>query len=419
MLLDFCVENFRSFRDKQIISLIKAKGNELEENNTFHCETKGGGFELLRSAVIYGPNAGGKSNFLRALLAMRQIILHSVEDQHVLEKTIVPFRLDSASSNRATVFSVNFITDDVHYQYGFEATNKKIQKEWLNAYPKCARSRRWFYREWNNAKQQYDWDVKIKGEKKTWQESTRENALFLTTATQLNCKQLLPIQNWFKALIIATGFIGQPLTKQKCESSEKSKILDFLRAADFGIKDIEIEETPFDPKVLPELMPHELKEFIIKETKDQPIVKIKMIHSTKEGEKITFEFNDESLGTQQFFSLAGPFIEILTKGGIVFYDELERSLHPTLLEFIIKCFHSNRLNKHNAQIVFTTHQISLLGAGIFRRDQIWFCKRNKDFASSLFPLSDFPTRKEENFERAYLNDLYGALPFIGTLDLGE
>ncbi|WP_260291415.1 AAA family ATPase [Sedimenticola hydrogenitrophicus] len=419
MLIEFSVANFRSLRESQTFSLAKAKGDELLETNTFTA-TAFNRFELLRSAAIYGPNASGKSNFLMALRTMRQVVLESATSlQRGDRLPVTPFRLHPAAASQPSEFEVTFIVGEVRYQYGFSATAERIHEEWLLAYPK-GRSQRWFGRIWDEQRGGYDWELgnNLSGEKQLWQKSTRDNALFLSTAVQLNSEQLQPIYDWFKNTLRMTQVGGwtAAFSASLCEQSEKAQVMDFLRAADLDIDDIQIEKKTFDVQTLPDDIPEPLRAAIASDMKDKQTVRIKTVHKGSDGEAVIFDLADESDGTQKLFAFAGPWIDALANGYVLFIDELHDNLHPRLVQFLVQLFHNAETNRHNAQLVFTTHETSILNQDVFRRDQIWFCEKTRDQATCLYPLTDFSPRKgRENLELAYLSGRYGAMPYIRPL----
>lgn len=419
MLIEMSVKNFRSFREEQTFSLVKGKGDELCDSNSFEIMASNK-FQLLRSAAIYGANASGKSNFLMALQAMKQTVLTSAAKLQRGDKLpVMPFRLSAASRDTPTEFEATFIVDQVRYQYGFTASQERVHDEWLLAYPK-GRAQQWFTREWIADKNEYEWYLgnNLLGEKQLWQKSTRDNALFLSTAVQLNSEQLQPVFDWFQnTLRLANvGGWGPAFTASMCESDSKSKVMRFLNAADMHIHDIVIENTPFSINALPEDMPEGLRSGIASDMKGKTFFEIKTIRQDTEGHTVMFDFDEESDGTQKFFSFAGPWIDALENGYILFIDELHDNLHPKLVSFLVELFHNSKTNPKNAQLVFTTHETSILNQDVFRRDQIWFCEKDQAYASTLYPLTDFSPRKgRENIELAYLSGRYGAVPFIKNL----
>lgn len=421
MLIEMNVTNFRSIRDLQSFSLVKGTGDELLTTNTFAASAVNG-VDLLRSAAIYGPNASGKSNLLLALQTMKHAVLESAATLQRGDKLpVTPFLLNPDTRDMPSEFEVTFMAAGVRYQYGFAATAERVHEEWLLAYPK-GRSQRWFGRVWNAAENRYDWELgsNLTGEKQLWQRSTRENALFLSTAVQLNSEQLQPVFDWFKETLrlANVGGWGPTFSASLCEKSEKTQIMDFLRAADLNIDDILVESRPFDLTVLPNDMPEPVRNAIASDMKNKKILDIKTVHMDSEGNPVIFDFEDESDGTQKLFAFAGPWIDSLENGRVLFIDELHDNLHPRLVQFLVQLFHNKESNPNNAQLVFTTHETSILNQDVFRRDQIWFCEKDDSNSTTLYPLTDFSPRKgRENLELAYLSGRYGALPFIKSLKL--
>ena len=418
MLIEFSVTNHRSLRKRQTFSMAMAKGDELVDSNSFETVAHKP-LRLLRSATVYGPNAGGKSNFLGALHTMRQTVLKSVSSQSGDSLPVTPFLFSRSTAAAPSEFEVTFVVDAIRYQYGFSASAERVYEEWLFAWPK-GRAQRWFGRTWDEGKGQYHWELgsSLSGEKQIWQKSTRENALFLSTAVQLNSQQLQPVYNWFKNTLRVVYNWDPVFSASFCKKEDqKVKVLDFLKAADLHIEGIRIESEPFDTRSLPDDMPEALRAMIADELMDQEILNIKTVHTSVEGEPVQLDFDEESDGTQKLFSLAGPWTNSLANGCVLFIDELHDNLHPSLVQFLVQLFHSDKTNPNNAQLVFTTHETSILSQDIFRRDQIWFCEKDENQASTLYPLTDFSPRKgRENLELAYFSGRYGALPFVRSPD---
>ena len=287
------------------------------------------------------------------------------------------------------------------------------------------RAQHWFSRIWESEKNSYRWDSgnALTGQKQLWQESTRENGLFLSTAVQLNSQQLKPIYDWFKKILhfADTSQLGPEFTAGFCEKAEqRNQVLAFLKAADLNIDDVVVESEKFSVKHLPGDIPDEVKKKILVDLKDSEIFEIKTVHHSAQGKSIPFEFSEESEGTQTLFAVAGPWLDTLKNGYVLFIDELHNNLHPIIVEFLVRLFHNNETNPKNAQLVFTTHETSILSQDVFRRDQIWFCEKGKDQATQLYPLTDFSPRKDrEKIEASYLAGRYGALPYIRDLKLAK
>ena len=421
MLVDFKVENFRSIKEKQLLSMVATSQKEFTDTHTF-LPTTSKNLSLVKTAAIYGANAAGKSNILKAMEVMQEIVLESGSRYQRGDKLPVKAFLFDNEVNEPTEFEINFIYDEVRYQYGFAATKERITEEWLIAYPK-GRPQNWFARAYNERTKEYKWQFgdKLTGKKQLWQESTRSNALFLSTAVQLNSEQLKPVFDWFADKLKITGVVGwnPSFTMRLCSDAEyKENILKFLKMADMDIEDIEIKKEDFDPAKLPKDMPEELKEDITKDMKGKEIIKgAKFYHLDNYGKKVALDFDDESDGTRKLFSFIGPWIDSLENGNVLLIDELHDNFHPLMVKFLIEMFHNKDMNKSNAQLIFTTHETSVLNQETFRRDQIWFCEK-QNRATTLYPLTDFSPRKGvEDLEKGYLSGRYGALPFFQDISM--
>ena len=421
MLIAFSVENFRSIKEEAQLSLVAGTGKELYDTNVTEPPLPKGvkKIPLLRSAALYGPNAGGKSNLIKALAAMKRIVMTS--SQNLEELPITPFKLSSSTINAPSVFEVIILVDGVKYQYGFSATSTAIHDEWLFAFPK-GRVQKWFERTYN-AKNEHDYDFgnKLTGDKDIWKRASRPNALFLSTAIQLNSQQLQPIFNWFAHKLRIQG-VHEAGVPPWWQGDKKDKILTFLKAADFAISDIHLHEKAWSSKSIPSSVPDDWRKIMVDENRGSIERHFTMSHESESGEPVEFDLGDESDGTQKMFSFAGPWLEALSKGHVLFIDELHDNLHPLLVKFLVQLFHSNDTNPNLAQLVFSTHETSILSQDVFRRDQIWFCERTESQDTKLFSLAEFSPRKGvENLERAYLSGRYGALPFLRpiTQNFGE
>jgi len=424
MLVEFTVKNYRSIKDEQVLSLAKAKGDELEDSNCFTPDAPSS-VPLLRSAAIYGANAAGKSNIIHAMMEMESIVRNSASsNQEGDEISVTPFLFDDDSPSEPSEFEMVFISEGVRYQYGFAATKYNVVEEWLIAYPK-GRPQRWFSRSFNSKTKlsEYKFSDYLTGQKSVWQSATRTNALFLSTAVLLNSEQLKPVFNWFKKRLRPTdvGGWGPSFTATLCdEAVTKKRVLSFLKAADFDIHDIKVDKQKFDLEMLPDEIPESARESIIKELKEKEFLDIKTIHKTASNKLVLLNFEEESDGTQQFFSFIGPWLDTLKNGYILVIDELHDSLHPKMVKYLVGLFNNSKTNPKNAQLIFTTHETSILNQDVFRRDQVWFCEKDKSQATSLYPLTDFSPRKDrENIEMGYLSGRYGALPYVREFDLDE
>jgi len=422
MLIEFRVKNYRSIKEEQTLSMLKTSGKELENTNTFTTPEKKKPIKLLSSATIYGANASGKSNLLKAMSTMRDIVLNSDDKiKRGSKLPITPFLLDNEMKNEPTEFEVIFISKEIRYQYGFVLNSEKILEEWLFAFPEGP-SQTWFEREYKEDKKDSDWyfGSKFSGNKKIWSESTRPNALFLSTAIQLNSEQLQPVYDWFdKSLHVleSTARLDPNFTYELYEKEEYRKLInEFLNVADLDIEELKITEEEFDSTKLPSDMPDALKSKIAEELKDKKILDVLSLHKNIQGEDVYFDFEEESDGTRKFLAFIGPWIDTLENGYVLVIDELHDNFHPLMVRFLIELFHSKETNKKNAQLIFTSHETSVMSQDIFRRDQIWFCEK-KNKATEFFSLVEFKPRKGvTDIEKGYFSGRYGALPYFKNIE---
>ncbi|NOJ04565.1 ATP-binding protein [Vibrio splendidus] len=415
MLIRLTVENYTSICTPQTLNLEAMPYKEKSESNLISWTNEHDNLNLLRTVAIYGPNSGGKSNFISALDSMCKIVNKSATNEVDDELPYKPFKLSTESLNKPTEFEVEFIVDNVKYLYGFSYNSTRILSEWLFAYPK-KKAQKWFLRAWDGEEYQWETGRNLAGEKQTWINSTRQNSLFLSTAVQLNSSQLKPIYSWFKQRVAIAGVEGwsREFSARECDDTQrKEKILDLLRSVDIVLDDIAVEKEEFDPSSLPEQLSNEFKAKIAEKLKNETMYKPVFQRKNNKGSLVDFDLSEESDGTNRFFAFAGPWLDALEAGRVLVVDELNSNLHPLLVKHLVSLFHCSKSNPNNAQLIFTTHETSILNQDIFRRDQVWFMQKNKELMSELYSLSDFSPRKGfDNLEDRYLSGSYGALPFV-------
>lgn len=421
MLIEFKVKNYRSIKEEQILSMVKSNAKELEDTNTFTTPEKKKPIKLLSSATIYGPNASGKSNLLKAMKTMQRLVLDSDSKIKRGKKLpITPFLLDNDTKEKPTEFEIIFVSKEVRYQYGFILNNELILEEWLYSFPEGP-SQTWFEREYKEDKTtNWYFGSKFVGNKKIWSESTRENALFLSTAIQLNSEQLKPVYDWFNEdfhVLESTARLDPDFTYELYgQEKYKTLINKFLNVADLDIEELKIIEEEFDPSKLPDEIPDTLRNKIAEDLKDKKLLDVASVHKSIQGEDIYFDFDEESDGTRKFLAFLGPWIDTLENGYVLVVDELHDNFHPLMVRFLIELFHSKETNKKNAQLIFTSHETSVMTQEIFRRDQIWFCEK-KNKATELFSLAEFKPRKGvTDIEKSYFSGRYGALPYFKSIE---
>ncbi|MDB9515862.1 ATP-binding protein [Roseofilum reptotaenium CS-1145] len=416
MLIEFSVTNYRSINECQTLSLVASEDvDRFWESHTFAAPNSKD-LHLLKSTTIYGPNASGKSNLVRALKTFQNIVINSASRMQegdefdvqffVLEYEMKP-TLHILYSSSITELKIIFIQNKIRYEYGVILYKTHVIEEWLIAYPK-QRVQTWFTRKHNIDNKDlrprdrgYEWSFpSLKGEKQRIKNLVRPNSLFLSHAAQNNHPQLLEVFNWFKTnLNVITTLESKDnhraYTANKCMSDPNfhSKIFKLLNQSNNEIDHINFEDG-----------------------------KIVFAHKTYEKGTSTHNIpqslliDDESDGTQRLFELGGVWIEALQEGKVIVIDELERSLHPTLARSLVEMFHTPETNPHHAQLIFTTHDTTLLDRDLFRQDQIWFTEKKRQ-KTHLYSLLEFRPREDESLQRGYLLGRYGAIPFVGGLKI--
>jgi len=391
------------------------------ENKTFN-------YRLLKSAVIYGANASGKSKLLEAIAFMRHFAINSSKESQKGESIDVePFRLSNETENEPSEFEIIFLFKGELFRYGFEATKEKIVSEWLYHKPKT-KEIELFYRDENS----FDTHERnfSKGTTVVKEGLVRDNALLVSVAAQFNEKTAITVIDWFKRLKFLSGleemgYQGFTVGKTKVPA-HKIKILELLKAADLGIQDIKLQKLDIDR--LPKGMPKEMRDEIIREMKEENAEFIADVLTTHKKydlnkqavDNVSFSLDDdESSGTRKFFALTGPILDVIENGYTLVVDELDSKLHPNLVCKIVSLFNSKELNTKNAQLIFNTHDTNLLSSGLFRRDQIWFTNKDKYGEAKLYSLANFKSdevKKNEPFENNYIRGKYGAIPYLGFFD---
>lgn len=423
MLTEFMVGNYRSFREPVTLSMLATPlrdDPELDARNIF----QEGKLSLLRSAAIYGANASGKSNLVRALMTMRRLVLNSATKIQAGEKLpIERFRLDVSMRQKPAHFQIVFLLNGKRYRYGFEADEERVHSEWL--YHAAQRETRLFVREG----QVFDVSTSFKREAPaSVQEKTRSNALFLSVLAQFNGDIATKILDWFRLQLRAISglddeaYAGYTLERLATEENFRQRAREVIRLADTGILDLSVKALPPDHPDLPDKVRDMLKAIAKRENKPESeftIQNIEVQHPLFDGEQqigqAILDIEEESEGTQKFLALLGPMFDILENGWTIFIDELEARLHPLLTREIARLFNAPETNPHNAQLIFATHDAGLLGECLLRRDQVWFTQKNRYGATELYSLAEMKERKDASYLKNYLAGRYGGIPLLGGL----
>ncbi len=417
MLIEFSVKNFLSFKNKVTLSMEKGNGDENLDNII-----STNNLDLLKTTAIYGANASGKSNILKAFTcAILMVRNSSLIPVGAKWNFIKPFLFDEVSKNKPSEFEFIFTVNNVKYRYFFSADANKIYDEALDAYYSQKPTNIFTRTKTNNYEFTND-----KSKLESLATNNTENKLFLSTATTWNYDKTKDAYLWFASAIDTYDSFENIADKDLIAySSGEENLKDFalklLKEADILIKDmtVDYEEKEMDSTMVDMLVPP------LARTGDKFKVKnvnIELEHEVLDdnNNKHTYKLNftEESSGTRVLFAFA-PFLKsAFEKTKVIVVDELERSMHPALVEFIVKLFNNKEINKANSQLIFTTHATNLLNLELLRRDQIWFTEKNPDNGvSDLYPLDSFSVRKDENIQKGYINGRYGAIPFIRDIDL--
>ncbi|MDJ0618748.1 MAG: ATP-binding protein [Calothrix sp. MO_192.B10] len=408
MLIEFSVGNYRSFKEQVTFSMVAAnlvaKDKKLDENNVFAVDED---LKLLKSTAIYGANASGKSNLVKALGFMKWFMVNSSKNTQSTEViNVEPFRLSTDTEDKPSYFELVFLIDDRKYRYGFEANQERVVSEWLFYVPEV-RETRLFKRDMDSFKisKSYNADG--------IQQRTRNNALFLSVSAQFNVELAENILQWVTGTLnIISGLDDRKYFNYTVDclihDKNKSDIIELIKKLDLGINSIQVEK-----KDAPEFLAwrHPGLKFTSVATIHRKFDPDGNPHSIEE-----FDFNThESEGTQKLFALAGLIITTLKKGKIIIVDELDARFHPLITRAIIELFNSRETNSNNAQLIFMTHDTNLLSNKLFRRDQIWFTEKNRYGATDLYSLAEYKIRNDASFESDYIKGRYGAIPYIGDL----
>jgi AAA15 family ATPase/GTPase len=425
MLIDFRLKNFRSVAEKQRLSLVAGVSAKRRKQHSF-ASGNSVAPHLLRSICLFGPNGAGKSTFVQAFDFVRNFVVSSAKDKQEGEPIDVEsHRLDPAATGEPSEFEITFIHEDFLYEYGFSVDKERVWDEWLFAKPSSPRTRmrELFQRNFNSQSGVYEWSINenyVKGVRKIWETSTRDNALFLSTAVQLKSESLRPPFQWIQKhlrVIESPERLTKTFTTMKClEGDSKNDILKFVQAADLKIQDFEVEARDFDVNDLRfDIFSDSTREALLKTIGNSKNYLVNAIHKGRDGRPVKISLEDESDGSRVLYSLAGPWLDVLQNGYTIVIDELHNSLHPHALKFLVGMFHDPKINVKNAQLIFTSHETSVMAKGCMHRDQIWLIEKDENDASHLYPLSDFRVREIDAFQKAYLDGRFGALPKIGII----
>lgn len=426
MLLEFRVKNFRSFGEEQTFSLVAS--SDLDHEDT--AVSNVGGHRVLKSAAIYGANASGKSNLFKAFEFVSNYMSSSATRMNIDDEIDVdPFLLDERLKDEPTEFFFAILLGDIRYDYAFAVTRNRVVEERIVAYPR-GRAQQWLTRTFNRDQETYEWSFRgpLAKEAKGLKARTRDNGLVLARGAERNIEELKPLYLWLAKKLRTLDLSFPPTTPQSTMSysinlfQNQDEFRDFLedlvRAADVGITQVGVEERFLSIEDFPQKMHSKIsKDFIDKLSNQQAITWLSKHSNLETGYSSVFHADMESEGTLRLMAFSGPLWDTLQNGYCLVVDEFHSSLHPHLARKLIQLFLSPEHNKSGAQLIFVTHDSTLMDLSLLRRDQIWLTEKNQTGASELYSLWDFKDkpRKQEAIQRGYLGGRYGGVPNFGSM----
>ena len=393
MIKSASIQNFRSIKD--LIALDFSKSNRKKGGLSNYISISN--IEIATSSVIYGANASGKSNLLRAFKALEYLVLNSAKfapDEKL--GPFEPFRLAKGFDKKMVNIDLEFFIDQIRYIYSLVFGEKLIVQEKLLFFPMGKEATLF-----NRVKgKEIQFGEYFKGEKKTIEKLTLPNQLFLSKAAENNAESALPVFHFFKNRIKVYPFLNQYYESglerfyakrlaDEPESPFAKKLNALICALDTGINSISAKETDWNSVKFPDNMPDNIRKKIQEDFKYE----IKTVHelfdeNNKSSGLIDFDIDEESTGTRSLLSIGGIIIDALEKGSVLVIDEFEKNLHPIITSYLIKLFNEKTFNPKNAQLIFATHDLTQLNEELFNRDQVWFTQKNEFGATELIRCSD-------------------------------
>lgn len=420
MLVSFAVTNFRSIRERVQIDMIKT-GQSGMASNYFKCGKK----QLLRSAVIYGPNASGKSTLLRAIKAVEYLVLRSSSYKpDDLIEPYEPHMLDKSCITAPVIFEMSFVVNKQQYDYVISFTANRVEGEELHYYPGSAKSLLYS----RGAEKEIKFGDYYKGLKKMIEKLVAPNQLFLSKAAENNVDTLKTVYRFFSKGLTAFPTIEEYFENnlsrlyakrlaEDVDSKFSKRFNRLICALDTGITSVSAKEIEWKDGMLPGTLPEEIKKKIREDWKYEISTQHGVFEEGKLVDTVSFDIGDESTGTKSLFVIGGIILEALEHGQVLVVDEFEKNLHPNITHYLTRLFHSPLVNKKNAQLIFATHDVTLLSNDNFRRDQIWFTQKDEHGSTSFTRCSDIPgLRLNTPLDKWYGSGRLGATPIINDID---
>ncbi|SFW89615.1 AAA family ATPase [Chitinophaga sancti] len=417
MLVYFKVENYRSIKEPVVINFTATSLSEHQDSNLIDAKKS----KLLKSVLLYGPNASGKSKIIEAFITYRNLILESAgyNSTNTID-SIVPFRLNSSTLNAPSSFEAAFIIKEKRYRYGFEASRNAVAKEWLFEV-KATTETALFLR----IGQQFEIAHKKFPNAEGLETRSKPNVLFLSVADLWNAPVANEIYKWFNEIHIVHGLLDQShkkLTNDLLKIDHYKQIINsIIQQADLGIKGVEVVQFSDDDKAtIMKKAPGKFKtEEYLSEFFEDLVFTIHEVFD-ENGNPVRFEpFEmelDESEGTKKFYNILGTLISAIEKGQLVVIDELDARLHSLMTKAIIRLFNSETANS-GSQLFAVSHDVSVVDRDLLRRDQVYIVEKDRIAATKVVNLAEYKiVRKDTPFSKNYLEGKYGGIPFIENLE---
>lgn len=419
MLIRFSLRNCLSFKEEQEISLLleNVAGPEVHVSSIpQHTDA-----ETLPVALIYGANASGKSNLLKAFRFFRSAALRShtrADPEGGVPR--VGFKLTESPEKLPTELEADFVAAGVRYTYGFKCDDNEFLEEWLYSFPQGKR-RKLFERTGEHV----EFGQSMTGQKKQLVSFMRSNSLFLSTATQNDHPELTNVVKWMRSCLYSDHFQVSEQTIQNAfkRGSLDQRVIRFMAIIGAGVtgyRETSVETPQEIRDLAQEFVDLARKRLGIENVQDASgigpeNVSFELSHTGDDGKEYFLDLARESSGTRRLLMMMREVFSALDSGSLLMIDELDASLHTKACEEVVKLFQNKETNPKGAQLIATIHDTNLLSSRSLRRDQIWFCEKARNGASCLYSLVEMKSRSNDNFEKGYLQGRYGAVPFAGDV----